>query len=357
MSKGIVAVGMSGGVDSSVAALMLKEQGYEVMGVTMQIWENDGKEHKVTQHACYGPGEDEEIAEAQEIASRFGLAHHVIDLKKEYKATVLDYFRDEYLSGRTPNPCIQCNCKIKFGALLDSMIAKGIRFDYFATGHYVRVEYDPVRGRHLLKRAKDLRKDQTYFLFYLRQDQLAKCLFPLGDYTKAEIKAISRERGLGLEDKPESQNFVATGYESLLEDAAKPGNIVDLQGNILGEHKGIHLFTVGQRKKLGIASDAPLYVVKIDAASHTVIVGRKDDIYSSHLTASQLNWIAIDKLTGPIEVSTKIRYVQNEELALVEPLDDTTVKVSFRTPQMAVTPGQAVVFYDDDVVVGGGIIQ
>ncbi|HAR63503.1 MAG: tRNA 2-thiouridine(34) synthase MnmA [Candidatus Margulisiibacteriota bacterium] len=358
MDKGTVIVGMSGGIDSSVTAALLKDQGYNVIGVTMQIWDGGcTPSNGVTQHACYGPGEEEEIAQTEKISRQLGIPFHVIDLRKEYKHHVLDYFRQEYLFGRTPNPCIKCNSKIKFGALLDNVKKSNISFDYFATGHYVNVAYNETSQRYLLKRAKDLKKDQTYFLFYLSQEQLKQCIFPLGQYTKEEIREMSRQKGFGLENKPESQNFVAQGYTSLLEGATLPGPILDTQGKKLGEHKGIHYYTVGQRKRLGIAAEYPLYVVAIDHTNNAVVVGPKEDIYSNRLIASELNWISIDRLSEPMKLSAKIRYVQHEETAWVEPLENGDIRVTFDNPQMAITPGQAIVFYDQDTVVGGGIIQ
>lgn len=360
-----VVVGLSGGVDSSVAALLLQDQGYRVIGVTMKIWDGGGGSDtaassplsKGTPHACYGPGEEEEIEDARTLAAKIGIPFHVIDLTKAYKDIVLTYFKQEYLCGRTPNPCVRCNSKIKFGALLDELAAQHIAFNYFATGHYVNVAYDATRQRHVISRANDPKKDQSYFLFYLTQTQLARCLFPLGPFQKDDVKAISRDRGLGAETKAESQNFIASGYTSLLEGTAQAGPILDQEGRVLGEHNGIYHYTIGQRRRLGIASPEPYYVVAIDASANAVIVGRQDAVYQDILIASDLNWVSIETLNAPLTVTAKIRYVQHEAEATLHPLEDGRVKVTFTKPQLAITPGQAVVFYDRDWLVGGGIIQ
>jgi tRNA-specific 2-thiouridylase len=233
----------------------------------------------------------------------------------------------------------------------------GIAFDRFATGHYARVEYDASRGRHLLKKAGDTAKDQSYFLCYLSQEQLARAVFPLGDYTKTQVRSIAGRMGLPVKDKPESQDFVAGDYTSLLGTAPMPGHILDSAGNILGRHKGICLYTVGQRKGLGLAAGEPMYVTAIDPERNAVIVGSKQDVYRDSLVASDLNWMAFETLEGPIETRARIRYRHDEAPATVTPLDGGRATVTFSEPQMAVTPGQAVVFYDGDVVLGGGTIE
>jgi len=351
-----VVVAMSGGVDSSVAAALLKEKGYQVNGVTMKIWDGEAFPVEGVRHGCYGPGEEEDIEDARKVAQILGIPFHVFDLRQEYKAEVLDYFCHEYLSGRTPNPCLRCNHKVKFDALLRKTQDSGIDFDYFATGHYARVEYNENKHRYLLKKAMDLSKDQSYFISSLSQEQLGRLLFPIGNYTKEEVRKMASDFELGVDNKPESQDFIAGGYSFLIE-AGQPGPILDKQGNVLGEHRGIPFYTIGQRKGLGISSKEPLYVTDIDQEKNAIVVGGKEEVYRDELTASGLNWIAIDKLTRPTDVKAKIRNLHQEAEATVTPLNEDKVYVKFKEPQMAITPGQAVVFYQGDVVVGGGTIE
>ena len=352
-----VAVAMSGGVDSSVAAALLKEKGYEVIGVTMKVWDGETLPANGTRHACYGPGEEEDLEDARKVAQVLGIPLNIFDLRQEYKIEVLDYFCHEYLSGRTPNPCIRCNRRVKFDALLEKARDTGIEFDYFATGHYARVEHDESRSRYLLKKAKDMAKDQSYFLFALSQEQLSNSLFPLGNHTKEEVRKMARDLELGIDDKPESQDFFAGDYSSLLGKVARPGPILNKEGEILGEHRGIPFYTIGQRKGLGISSKEPLYVTAIDQEKNVIVVGPKEEVYGDELVAMELNWIAIQELSRPVDLKAKIRYLHKEAEAMVIPLDEDKVHVKFKEPQMAITPGQAVVFYDDDTVIGGGTIE
>ena len=352
-----VAVAMSGGVDSSVAAALLKEKGYEVIGVTMKVWDGETLPANGTRHACYGPGEEEDLEDARKVAQVLGIPLNIFDLRQEYKIEVLDYFCHEYLSGRTPNPCIRCNRRVKFDALLEKARDTGIEFDYFATGHYARVEHDESRSRYLLKKAKDMAKDQSYFLFALSQEQLSNSLFPLGNHTKEEVRKMARDLELGIDDKLESQDFFAGDYSSLLGKVARPGPILNKEGEILGEHRGIPFYTIGQRKGLAISSKEPLYVTAIDQEKNVIVVGPKEEVYGDELVAMELNWIAIQELSRPVDVKAKIRYLHKEAEAMVIPLDEDKVHVKFKEPQMAITPGQAVVFYDDDIVIGGGAIE
>ena len=352
-----VAVAMSGGVDSSVAAALLKEKGYEVIGVTMKVWDGETLPANGTRHACYGPGEEEDLEDARKVAQVLGIPLYIFDLRQEYKIEVLDYFCHEYLSGRTPNPCIRCNRRVKFDALLEKARDTGIEFDYFATGHYARVEHDESGSRYLLKKAKDMAKDQSYFLFALSQEQLSNSLFPLGNHTKEEVRKMARDLELGIDDKSESQDFFAGDYSSLLGKVARPGPILNKEGEILGEHRGIPFYTIGQRKGLGISSKEPLYVTAIDQGKNVIVVGPKEEAYGDELVAMELNWIAIQELSRPIDLKAKIRYLHKEAEAMVIPLDEDKVHVKFKEPQMAITPGQAVVFYDDDTVIGGGTIE
>ncbi|MDD5093281.1 MAG: tRNA 2-thiouridine(34) synthase MnmA [Dehalococcoidia bacterium] len=351
-----VVVGMSGGVDSSVAAALLKEQGYAVIGVTMKIWAGEASCGEERGHGCYGPGKERDIEDARRVAQSLDIPFHVFDLSREYKTEVLDYFCQEYLSGKTPNPCVRCNHRIKFDALLEKTRASGIEFDYFATGHYLRSEYDQIRKRYLLKRARDLTKDQSYFLFSLTQQQLARSLFPLGGYTKREVRKMAADRHLTVHEKPESQDFVIGGYSSLL-DSTPRGSIIDRGGKVLGEHRGIPFYTIGQRKGLGIAAGHPLYVIGIDPQRNTIIVGEEEDLYNDELVASGVNWIALERLQTKMKVKAKIRYRHPEAEAVIAPLENGQVRVKFKEPQMSITPGQAVVFYDGDIVVGGGTIE
>ena len=360
-----IAVGMSGGVDSTVAAYFLKEQGYNVVGLTMSIWDNSIDIPDIGKSGCYGPGEVRDIKAASDIAKKLGIKHVVVDLSKEYKGTVLKYFCDEYSCGKTPNPCVICNQKVKFGFLMQRAKEMGINYDYFATGHYVRMEYDNNNKRYLLKKALDSTKDQSYFLSYLKQEQLEKLIFPLGDKTKTEIKELARKVGFtDVADKDESQDFIETDDYSVLFDKGdiKAGDFVDIEGKKIGRHKGIIHYTIGQRKGLGISggNSGILYVLKIDADTNTVVVGPEKYLFSDELSATNINWISITELSSPMEVKVKIRQQHKEAQATITPCTGDTLKgqisVKFKIPQKAITPGQTVVFYDNNIVVGGGII-
>lgn len=353
--KNKVAVGLSGGVDSSVAAMILQEQGYDVIGVTMEIFSGDASTYKVKQNACYGPDEKEDIELAEKLCHKLGIEHYVIDLRKEYQKNVLDYFTSEYAEGRTPNPCVKCNWKMKFGAMVDEL-RKQIEIDYFATGHYARIEKDENTNRYLLKKAKDLVKDQTYFLYNLSQKQLSRTLFPLGNLEKRQVKQMAAKLELDLEHKKESQNFISGGHDSLLKAGANKGSIKDKHGKIIGEHRGIQLYTIGQRKGLGISSVEPLYVTKIIKKENVIVVGSKADLLHNHCQANHLNWIFSKELKETFTATAKIRYVQDEHEANIVPLGEDLIGVDFYSPQMAITPGQSIVFYKKDVCLGGGII-
>lgn len=355
-----ILVGLSGGVDSSVAALLLKEQGHEVIGATMSIWNNRkdlkfDKTKSCTHGACYGPDEQEDIDSARSIAEQIGIPYHVFKCADEYEKIVLDNFKDEYLSGRTPNPCIRCNALIKFGVLPFLAKQSGLEFDKFATGHYVRIE--EKNGRFLLKRANNSNKDQSYFLYKLKQEQLKNIVFPLGEYTKDEIRQIAQKAGLDVADKPDSQDFYEGDYNELLGVKSKKGNIVTTDGKILGEHDGIWNYTIGQRKGLCISAPEPLYVLELRKDTNEVVVGYKDKTFKKSLTAIDLNWIYIDKLTEPMKVTAKIRSTQTPVDAEIIPVDDDCVKVVFDDYQKSIAIGQSVVFYSGDYVVGGGIID
>ncbi|OPY74511.1 MAG: tRNA-specific 2-thiouridylase MnmA [Syntrophorhabdus sp. PtaU1.Bin058] len=357
--KRIVAVGMSGGVDSTMTALLLQGQGFTVVGLTMRIWDGSVR-CETTKSGCYGPGEAQDIADARKIAARLGIEHHVIDLREEYRGTVIEYFRREYAAGRTPNPCVMCNTKIKFGALLEKALSSKIEFDLFATGHYARVVYDPVKQRHLLKRGTDRAKDQSYFLYRLSPEQLGKVMFPLGDYRKDEIKAMAQ--GSGFEEcmkRPESQDFLEwDDYGVLLEHPAQPGDIVDTEGKIIGRHAGTGRYTVGQRRMLNLAGmKEPFYVLRIDAGRNEIVAGPKRLLLSAGLIAGDLRWIIPLSELQDGRLSAQIRYRSIPAECTVSPVEDNTVKVVFGSAQEAVTPGQSVVFYTGDTVAGGGIIR
>lgn len=352
-----VAVGLSGGVDSSVAAALLLKEGFEVLGLCMDTFDGSLDIKPSGRHNCYGADKKDAIESAASVCSRLGIPFHVIDLKAEFKERVIGYFRNEYLKGRTPNPCIVCNRSIKFGLLLDRARSEGFDFDFFATGHYACIA--EAGGRFLLKRPVDLLKDQTYFLYGLTQSQLAGIKFPLGGYTKKEVRETAGALGLKTSDRQESQDFISGDDYSLLfsMDEMRPGDIVDEKGNVLGSHNGIVHYTVGQRKGIGIVARRPLYVSRIDGVQNRIVVGGKEALFSKGLIAGGINLIGADKIEGPCRAKVKIRLQHQGSWAALHPLGNDRVRVIFDEPQMAITPGQSAVFYVDDVVLGGGIIE
>ncbi|MDD2772386.1 MAG: tRNA 2-thiouridine(34) synthase MnmA [Elusimicrobiales bacterium] len=361
-----IAVGMSGGVDSTTAAWLLKNQGHEVTGVTMSVWDGASAPSAAAggncgcgplRGGCYGADEPEDIEKARQFAKRIGIKHITVDLRAEYKSCVLDYFRSEYLAGRTPNPCVRCNRLVKLGLLLERTRAAGCDFDFFATGHYARIENRA--GRFVLKKGADPRKDQSYFLWGLGQAQLSKLLFPLGELTKREVCAAARDADLAdAAEQPESQDFVSGGYSRLFSaNAGAPGPVLDTGGKIIGEHKGIIHYTVGQRKGMGISGNKePLYVVEIDAARNAVIVGPKEKLLSGSIRVSELNMVALREIIEPFTARVKIRQQHAHVAAVIQPPENGILRADFATPQFAVTPGQSAVFYDGDTVLFGGVI-
>jgi tRNA-uridine 2-sulfurtransferase len=352
-----IAVGMSGGVDSSVAALLLKQQGHAIVGVTMKLWRggNDGTIQKG--NACYGPEEAGDIEEAGNLCRRLGVPYRVIDCSESYERIVLEYFRKEYRSGKTPNPCIRCNQEVKFGVLPRLAKESGLDFDAFATGHYAQTAFDKSRSRYLLRKGADPKKDQSYFLYRLSQEQLATTVFPLGDLRKEEVRRIAREAGLPVHDKAESQDFYSGRYGDIIGTSDRPGDIVDNAGRVLGKHNGIWNYTIGQRKGLGIAWSEPLYVIKIDAEKNRVVVGTGNETRHSTFTAVDCVWSGIETLEAPMAAQVKIRSASPEADAIIEPAANGATRVKFVAPHSAITPGQSAVFYDNAVVVGGGIID
>ena len=362
-----IAVAMSGGVDSSTVAAMLRADGHNVIGLTMQLWNQrrlsgrEGMPESVQGRCC----SLDDVYDARRVAQQIGIPYYVVNHEQRFERDVVRPFVEEYLSGRTPIPCSLCNNHLKFDQLL--IVAQQIGAESVATGHYARVGFDEARRRWLLKRPADHSKDQTYFLFGLTQDQLSRTLFPLGDMTKPEVRELARKHGLALAEKPDSQEicFVPGGDYKRFIDAYlseqgeslpdTAGELVTTNGEVIGDHTGIHNFTVGQRKGLGIATGSPLYVIQISGADKQVVVGGEEHLYSKTLRARRVNLISIDDLREPMRVAVKIRHRHEPAPAIIESAGEE-ILVTFDQPQRAITPGQAAVFYDGDIVVGGGWI-
>lgn len=345
-----VLLGMSGGVDSSVAAILLKEAGYEVIGVTMELWD-DGK--------C---GNRKLKEDAKQVCNDLQIPHYVINLKQEFNKCVIQNFIQEYKVCRTPNPCIECNKYLKFGLMYEK--AKELGCDYIATGHYAKIEYSEKYKQYVLKKSKSGNKDQSYVLYNLPKQMTDKVLFPLGDFeNKEQIRKIANEHNLKVATKPDSEDicFIPDGdYKKFLEEnstlKSKQGNIVNAKGKILGKHEGLYKYTIGQRRGLGISNEVPLFVKGFNPEKNELIVGEEKEIFSKEAIANEINLILIDKITSPMEVKAKIRYAAKEADCTISPMENNQIKVVFKEPQRAITPGQSIVFYIDDVVLGGGKI-
>jgi tRNA-uridine 2-sulfurtransferase len=368
LNAGIIAVAMSGGVDSSTVAAMLRAQGADVIGLTLQLWDQNrlagkpGVPTRSTGRCC----SLDDVYDARRVAETLDIPYYVVNQQERFEQDVVRPFVNDYLAGRTPIPCSLCNNHLKFDQLLRT--ARQIGADRIATGHYARNEYDPARGRWILKRPADRAKDQTWFLFGLTQEQLAHTLFPLGGLTKPAVREIARSSHLALADKPDSQEicFIPGGdykqfIANYLEEQGRPmpdssGELITTSGQPLGSHQGIHNFTIGQRKGLGLTSPNPLYVLQIDRDSRRVTIGPESELNTATLNVHRLNWISIPTLTEPMRVQVKIRHVHEPAPALLEPTSPDHLRITFDEPQRAITPGHSAVFYDGDEVVGGGWI-
>ena len=350
---------MSGGVDSSVTAALMLESGCDVIGVTMRLGAPDTLEVESEKPNCCSL---EGIEDARRVATQLEIPFYGVNYEEIFRERIIDYFVDEYLDGRTPSPCMICNRELKFGKLLS--LADSLEYDFIATGHYARIERDRDSGRYLLRRGIDANKDQSYFLSALTQEQLRRALMPLGEYTKDQVRDMARKFKLRTADKLESQElcFVADdNYRRFLKERVPEkiheGDIVDKDGNLLGKHQGIPFYTVGQRRGLGIAAGHPLYVTQVNAQNNTIVVGASADLLRQSMLVERINLISIERFDEPIRALVKVRSRDDGALAAIHPLSDTEAKVVFDEPRRAITPGQATVFYDGDVVIGGGWIK
>lgn len=353
--EGRVVVAMSGGVDSSVCAYLLKERGLDVIGVTIKTWSGDECRDEKSKGCC----SLRDVDDARAVARKLDIPYYVMDLSADFRTSVIDNFVDEYLAGRTPNPCIECNRHIKFGLLVEK--AKELEASWVATGHYARRGYDEAVGRWFVREGADPTKDQSYVLFGMTQEQLSKTLLPIGEMKKTEVREIAAKLGLRTAGKPDSQEicFVKGSYGDFVKGYAPDrlpggGELVDRDGNVLGTHEGSHLYTIGQRKRIGVTAPKPYFVTSIDAKTNRVTIGAEEELYAGGMAVARVNWM-LEPRTGPVEV--KIRYRHEKTSARVESIEGSRATVRFAEPQKAVTPGQSAVFYDGDRVLGGGWIE
>ena len=350
-----VLLGMSGGVDSSVSSLLLKEQGYDVIGITMKLWDGCSD----SQGSCCNL---ESTLDAKRVCDKIGIPHYTLNFEDEFKNKVIDNFICEYSNCRTPNPCIQCNKYLKFGKMYQK--AQELGANYIATGHYAKVQYSEKYKRYVLKKSDNIAKDQSYVLYTIQKELLEHIIFPLEGYkTKDEIRKIAKEHELKVANKPDSEDicFIPDGdYKKFLENNSdikpKEGNIVDEKGKILGKHTGLYRYTVGQRRGLGISNEVPLFVIGFNVEKNEVIVGEEDKLYKREVNIKDVNLLAVDEIINPIRVKVKTRYTAREAVAVIIPNEKNELKILFDDPQRALTSGQSAVFYDEDIVIGGGII-
>lgn len=352
-----VVVAMSGGVDSSVAASLLVDQGYEVIGLTMQTWPDESGRSTGKQRGCCGV---DAAMDAFSVANLLGIPHYVLNFQEVFRKQVIENFTQQYLQGKTPNPCVRCNEFVKFNALLEKAVSLGA--DLLATGHYAKTYYDKPRNRHVLAKGKDRKKDQSYVLYPLKQHELKMSIFPLGDWTKEEVRIYAKQKGLSTAEKKESYDicFVPDGnYAEFIKKQGiedNPGPIVNSGGEIVGRHQGVYHYTVGQRKGLGVRSNSPVYVTQIHSDTNTLVVGEESNLFESRLEASEVNWVSLSPPVEPLEAFVKIRSHAVEASAAVVPMGEDKVCVTFHEPQKAITPGQSVVFYEGEKLLGGGTI-
>ena len=351
-----VAIAMSGGVDSSVAAALLRKQGHDVIGLHMKLYR--GPENEIRNKSCCSI---DETIEARLACHRLDIPFYALDYQQEFRETVIDYFIEEYSNGKTPNPCVMCNKKIKSPLLLKK--ANDLECDYLATGHYAKVSFNPDTGRVQLSRPQDLRKDQTYFLHGILSTELKQLMFPLADLIKPEVRKIAKKLKLASANKPDSQEvcFVPKDYRTFLKNEMHeipfPGEFVSVSGEVLGEHHGLPFYTIGQRKGLGLSDSTPYYVVKIDKDKNSIVLGKEEDLYSQTVSVSNVNWVSISAPEKPLKVSVKLRYAHHGSFATVFSESETKIRLVLDSPERAVTPGQAAVFYQDDILLGGGKIE
>ncbi len=352
-----VLVGLSGGVDSAAVAYLLKKSGHEVIGATMKVWSDDTDfGNNLKSKGCFSLHQEDDIDSARKIAKELDIEYYIFDCSEEYKKIVLSNFKSEYLAGRTPNPCVLCNTSIKFDALPRTAIKHGLEFDKFATGHYARVGYDIKSGRYQLFRGLEKKRDQSYFLYRLTQEQLKNVIMPLGRYTKEESRMFAEAAGLEVANKKDSQDFYSGNINDILKQEPKIGNFVTRDGKIIGQHEGIWNYTVGQRKGMKISADRPLYVIEINNKTNEIVVGFLEESMRNGLIADNFNWVSIPQITQEINVWAKVRSAQEPFKVQVKPLSNGQYQVDFLEPQNAISTGQSVVLYSKDMVLGGGFI-